>query len=227
MERFKGYKLLYIEDDRELQSIVSSFLKELFGEVLVACDAKEGLELYEKFSPDIIITDIKMPGTNGLEFCKRVRKRDGKTPIIVMSAYSDREYLLQAVELNLIKYLIKPVDEKSLFEAIELAIKREDADEKTAVKLKEGFRYDTLNRVLFKGDKIISLSASQIRFLELLIKNRDRVVSYEQIAGEMGEDGMVSLDAIRCIVRDIRKATSKDLIKNISKIGYKVGLDER
>jgi two-component system response regulator VanR len=72
------------------------------------------LQLYEKYKPDIIITDIQMPKLNGLEFVKRIRQKDKKTQIIIITAFCDKDYLLKAIELGLVKYLVKPVKKKSL-----------------------------------------------------------------------------------------------------------------
>ncbi len=74
-----------------------------------AIDGQEGLELYKKFEPEIVITDIEMPKLNGLEMAKKIRKHSLSTQIIIITAYKKPEYLLDAVNLQLVQYLIKPI----------------------------------------------------------------------------------------------------------------------
>ena len=219
------YSLLYVEDEEFIRSVVVSFLEDHFCEIYEASSGQEALKLYKQNKPDIIITDIEMPFTNGLELCKKIRKIDKLTPIIIMSAYSKTEYLLEAMELNLVKYLIKPVEEESLFSALKLCYERIESKDPSVVSLGEGYRYDIFNQILTHEKKIIDLSASQSLLLEILIKNRGSVVSYLQLENAIWYDSYMSKDALRCLVRDIRKNTYKKIIENISKVGYKVNYD--
>ncbi|MAD41803.1 MAG: DNA-binding response regulator, partial [Arcobacter sp.] len=104
----KNIKILYVEDDDIARENGVEYLENYFENIYEASDALTALKLYEKHQPDIIITDIQMPKLNGLEFVQRIRKTDSKTQVIVISAFSDKDYLLKAIELQLVKYLIKP-----------------------------------------------------------------------------------------------------------------------
>ena len=226
MKKDAKYSLLYVEDDKLIRSVVVEFLKEYFSQIYEAKDGVEALNLYREKKPDIIITDIQMPKMDGLKLCQTIRSDDKTTPIIIISAYSNQEYLLKAVELNLVKYLIKPVLQEQLFEAIELCFDRINSKDPSAISLGHGYIYDTFNLVIVNDSNIINLTASQSKLLEILIKNRQRVVSYEQLEYEIWYDSAMSKDALRCLVRDIRKATYKEIIENISKVGYRVNIDE-
>jgi DNA-binding response OmpR family regulator len=226
MKKDARYSLLYVEDEKLIRNVVVEFLQEYFKEIYEAENGVEALNLYKEKKPDIIITDIQMPKMDGLKLCQRIRSDDKTTPIIIISAYSNQEYLLKAVELNLVKYLIKPVSEEQFFEAIELCFDRIESKNPTIIPLGQGYIYDTFNHVLVNNSTIINLTASQSKLLEILIKNRQRVVSYEQLEYEIWYDSAMSKDALRCLVRDIRKATYKEIIENISKVGYRVNIDE-
>jgi len=226
MKKDAKYSLLYVEDDKLIRSVVVEFLKEYFSQIYEAKDGVEALNLYREKKPDIIITDIQMPKMDGLKLCQTIRSDDKTTPIIIISAYSNQEYLLKAVELNLVKYLIKPVLQEQLFEAIELCFDRINSKDPSVISLGHGYIYDTFNLVIVNDSNIINLTASQSKLLEILIKNRQRVVSYEQLEYEIWYDSAMSKDALRCLVRDIRKATYKGIIENISKVGYRVNIDE-
>jgi DNA-binding response OmpR family regulator len=225
MKNHAKYSLLYVEDEAYVRKAVISFLENQFTKIYEAEDGKEALEIYHDKKPDIIITDIEMPKMDGLEFCKRVRKEDEKTPIIIMTAYSHTEYLLKATELNLVKYLIKPIEEESLFGALKSCFEKIESESPSVVELGEDYIYDTFNHVLTHKKEIIKLTSSQTLLLDILIKNRGHTVSYIQLENSIWYDSGMSKDALRCLVRDIRKFTYKGIIENISKVGYKANLN--
>ena len=222
MKKKAQYTLLYVEDEIPLRELVCSFLEEYFSEIYQADNGQIALDILKEKQIDIIMTDIEMPKMNGLDFCEKVRKEDRDTPIIIMTAYSEKEYLLKATELNLIKYLIKPIEEKALFQAIETCFERIEMKSPSIIDLGEGYVFDTFNHQLSQGKKLITLTVSQLLLLEILIKNRGRVVSYEQLEYTIYPHDVISKNALRCLVRDIRIESYKGIIQNISKLGYKV-----
>ena len=106
----KGITLLYVEDEDELRYAVERYLKKIFDHVSIASNGQEGLELYQKEQYDIIITDIQMPYMNGLEMAKKIKKINPEQEIIIISAYSETAYFLDAIRLGINGYIIKPVD---------------------------------------------------------------------------------------------------------------------
>ena len=219
------YTLLFIDDEAMIRRIASSFLKPYFSEIYEAKDGEEGLALYHDLKPDIIISDIEMPKVNGLELCREIRKEDKHTPIIINTAYTTTEYLLEAVQLNLINYLAKPIKEESLFEALNLCFKQIEEQNPSVIKINKTDRFDMLNQTLLKGNILIPLTEYQHKFLFLLIKNQGRIVSYEEIEQYIWFDKVMSADALRSLVRDVRKVVGKESIANISKYGYRIHLN--
>ncbi len=216
------YSLLYVEDDDFIRHSAVEFLEDLFLKIYEASCAKEAIYIYEKHKPDIIITDINMPHMNGLEFCRYIRKSDKNTPIIVTTAYTDTEYLLQAVELTLIKYLLKPIEEEKLLEALNICFEQLNTLYQHKFKLTPQLSFDTFSDTLFKKDEIIKLTNHEIKFLKLLLKHRHRVVTYTEIENYIYYDKGMSEDALKSLVKSLRKKTSSILIQNHSKIGYKI-----
>ncbi len=219
------YTLLFVEDEVMIRRIAVSFLKSYFIEIYEAKDGEEALELYHEHKPDIIITDIEMPKINGLEFCRIIRKEDKVTPIIISTAYSTTEYLLEAVKLNLINYLPKPIEEEALFEALNLCFEHIEREYPSVIKINKTDAFDMLNQTLVKGNKIVPLTSYQHKFLYILIKNQGRIVSYEEIEQFIWFDKVMSSDALRSLVRDVRKLVGKENIANISKYGYRIHLN--
>mgnify|MGYP003606431458 FL=1 len=220
----KNIKILYVEDDEIARENGVEYLENFFETIYEASDAIIALQLYEKYKPDIIITDIQMPKLNGLEFVKRIRQKDKKTQIIVITAFCDREYLLKAIELQLVKYLVKPVREKEFEEALFLCIDSLKEDSSNIVKLDESTYFDLFNKNLVINDEVIKLRAKEILFLELLIKNKNRYVTYEEIENFVWFDSVMSKDALKTLVKNIKTKIPKDKILNLTNSGYKIDI---
>jgi len=111
--------LLYVEDERVTREQISRILQRIVTELHVAENGQEGLALYREKRPDIIMSDIMMPLMNGLEMAREIRKIDHDSQIIMLTAYSDTEYLLECISLGVNQYVQKPVDFAQLSTAIE------------------------------------------------------------------------------------------------------------
>lgn len=101
--------LLYVEDNVSLKEKAVTFFEKLFPIVYNACDGVEGLTLFEKYRPNIVITDIQMPLMDGLEMAEAIKKIDKNTKFIITSAYDDKEYLLKTISIGVSGYCVKPL----------------------------------------------------------------------------------------------------------------------
>jgi len=220
----KNIKILYVEDDEIARENGVEYLENFFEKIYEASDAINALKLYEKYKPDIIITDIQMPKLNGLEFVKRIRQKDKKTQIIIMTAFSDKDYLFKAIELGLVKYLVKPVREKELEEALLLCVNSLEQDSFNLIKLDEITYFDIFNKNLIINNEIVKLRTKELDFLELLIKNKNRYVSYEEIENYVWSDNVMTKDALKTLVKNIKTKIPKELILNLTNSGYKIGI---
>ena len=218
----KNIKILYVEDDEIARENGIEYLENFFETIYEASDAIIALQLYEKYKPDIIITDIQMPKLNGLEFVKKIRQKDKKTQIIVMTAFCDKEYLLKAIELQLVKYLVKPVKEKEFEEALLLCVNSLKDDVSNIVQIDDEIYFDTFNKNLVINNEVVKLRAKEILFLELLIKNKNRYVTYEEIENYVWVDSVMTKDALKTLVKNIKTKIPKDLILNLTNSGYKI-----
>lgn len=221
---YKNIKILYVEDDEIARENGVEYLQNFFETIYEASDAIVALQLYEKYKPDIIITDIQMPKLNGLEFVKKIRQKDKKTQIIIITAFCDKDYLLKAIELQLVKYLIKPVKEKEFEEALFLCVNSLQEDNSNIVKLENEIYFDTFNKNLVIKDEIVKLRAKEILFLELLIKNKNRYVTYEEIENYVWSESVMTKDALKTLVKNLKTKIPKDLILNLTNSGYKINV---
>lgn len=103
--------VLLLDDARAIRSVYAEVIRQAGFEAYTASSAEEGLQhIAEHGAPDLIVTDINMPDTSGIEFCKRLRKLTKHTPIIVMSAYSDKSLVIEAKSLGIMRWILKPVE---------------------------------------------------------------------------------------------------------------------
>jgi putative nucleotidyltransferase with HDIG domain len=114
--------VLYVEDDALVRSQLSHFLERRVKQLVVAENGREGLEAFHAGHHDIVITDIKMPEMDGLQMAEKIKADSRDIPIIVITAYSDRDYLIRAIELGVNRYVTKPIDPDALVESIYRAV---------------------------------------------------------------------------------------------------------
>ena len=118
-QKLHDLKVLYAEDDALTRDEIALFLKRRAKEVIVAANGEEGLELFRRHNPDIIVTDIRMPVMDGLKMLRAIRQMNSVIPVIVTSAYSDTSYMMEAIDIGSDQYVLKPVDTGKLSAAFE------------------------------------------------------------------------------------------------------------
>lgn len=220
-KKYKNIKILCIEDEDLIRENQVFYLKRLFTTVLEATNAKEALSLIEEEKPDIVISDIELSDMNGLELIRDIRKKDKKTKFIVLSAYSTKEYLLDAIDLGLVKYLIKPVDHETFYPILLQCAKEIYEENSDLISLSSTCKFDLKNSFVRYDNNQIKLTKYEADFLKLLYENRPNVVRYEQIQDVVWKDNIMTDSSLRTLVKSLRKKLpSNDMVKNLSKIGY-------
>lgn len=121
-ELFENITLLYVEDDEMTLEEISFFLERYVKKLIIAKNGQEGLELYKKHNPDMVITDIQMPVMNGLDMAKKIFEINPSVPIAVTTAYSDSSYLMNAIEIGIDKYILKPIDMMEVLAVIQKSL---------------------------------------------------------------------------------------------------------
>lgn len=221
-KEFENINILYVEDEIDIRRNAVSYLSRLFDEVYEAKDGFEALELIKEKKPNIVITDIKMPKMTGIELVRKIREFDQKVQIIVLSAFTDTKYLLDAIELGLVKYLIKPIRHDKILPVLLQCAKNLKQNTSNLKYISEDCIFDSFNNTLKNEDKIIKLSKSELELMQLLCSNSNKVVTYQEIENKIWYDSVMSEDAIRSLIRNLRRKLPKDTLKNIAKVGYRI-----
>ena len=116
----KNITILYAEDEKDLREVTHQILKGFTKKQYIAQNGQEGLELFKQYENeiDLIITDVNMPILNGLDMIKEIKKINLNIPIIVATAFSNKEYLLEAIDIGVDKYVLKPIDIAKLLQVM-------------------------------------------------------------------------------------------------------------
>jgi DNA-binding response OmpR family regulator len=214
--------ILIAEDEEQLLNSMLEYLELFFENVYTAQDGKTAYEIYEKVKPDIIISDINMPHLDGLSMIEKIRKKDQQTKIIITTAHSEKEKLMQAIELHLVKYLVKPVQSDKLKELL-LSLVDKLRQKRDHIYLKEDFYWDKTKKRLFHKKDEVSLKPKEQKALEFLCSHSNQSISAIDIYNYLYEDQPerdYSSDAITSLMKRIRQKLPKETIKSVYGVGY-------
>ncbi|MBU0632358.1 response regulator [bacterium] len=189
--------VLYVEDDTKLRDMVSDYLKMFFARVVVAEDGKIGLKKFKKEKFDLVITDIQMPNMNGIEMIEAIKSFMLYQEVIILTAFSESFYFLDAIRLDVSGYLIKPVDyelmNQTLFRITKKIIALRE-NESYKLNLEHLVQDEVQKNMMLEDEKIYNYEQTLIALVEL-IERRDtytgghseRVATYSKaIASQLG-----------------------------------------
>lgn len=216
---FKSLNVLYAEDDLIIQESITRILKLFFKEVFVANDGSEALEIYHNNQIDVIILDYVMPNFDGYQTAKLIRDLNRKIPIIITSAYTDKEKLLNAIELNLIKYIEKPILYEDLINVFGSVISSLEDNNMLLAKIDEFTYYSYVTKNIIKKDSEIVLTKNEVLFLELLLDKPNQLITKEIIENRVFKE-TVDENTLRNMVYRFRKKLDCDVIVTIKDLGY-------
>ena len=215
----KSKTILYIEDDISLQKNIKEILQHFFKKIYTADDGDEAYTLYieNQNKIDIIITDINMPNTDGITLSKAIREFDKKIPIVIVSAYTNTDYLLDSIDLNIISYITKPLTTNKTLKLLDKFL--EYFQLTNSLTVNETIKFNHANGTLLINEESIQLTKKESKFFKLLIEHD--IVSYEMMYEYLWDyDKTPSEDALKSFVRKFKKKLPKDLCKNQKGVGY-------
>jgi len=225
-EKKHPHSILFVEDEKEQRESYVAYLKIFFDEVYEAKDGEEAYVIYKQNRPKIVITDINIPKLNGIDLVKKIRINDHTTKVMMLTAHTDKDFLLEASELKLTKYLVKPTSREELIDGLNIAIK-ELSDFNTfstkKINLKENYHWNCELEELNCDNKSISLTNKERKLFSLLVFNLGETLSADTIIYEVWDDyNEGSLDRLKTTIKTLRRKLPKDTIKNVFGIGYKL-----
>ena len=223
MKILKNLNILYVEDEESIIDKYAYFLEESCSNVYIARDGEEAYAIYSQNKIHLIIMDLLIPKLNGINLAKKIRKEDESVAMIALTAHSDREILLDIVELNFSSYLIKPVGRTDLMNALLKVSKKVDGGRN--VPLPCECAWDGKSKTLFHNDEAVTLTRRELKLFELLVEKAGSPCSDDEIFFYVWGDDfekVVTNSSIRTLVKNLRKKIPQELIKNQYGIGYKI-----
>jgi len=221
----KSKRILFVEDDAITRTQISNTLKMLFKEVYCAKDGEEAFNLYEDERPDIILTDIWMPKKDGIKLARQIRQMDYHIPIIILSSFDDKNLLLNAVNLAIDGYLLKPIEFTALIKALSKAIKRTHTTP-NVVMFNNSLVFNCDTKEFYNGSQITTLGSKELELIELLLENYHKTLSKEVIESKLWNYEIQCNSAVKNLVLRIRKKLGYNIISSIRGIGYRLNIDD-
>lgn len=214
-EYLRDKSVLYVEDESDVLANISNLLSNFFDNFYTANNGLEALDIFYEKELDILLVDIELPKMSGIEFIREVRKVNEDIKIIIISAYTNTDYLLESTELGLSKYIVKPLTSSKIHNILD-TINTYYATHNKEIELCGAKILQSSYTIEF-GNKKYDLTKKELQFLKKLLQ--DKIVSYDMIY-EMWYDYLPTNNAIRSFVKHLRKKLPEDILKNKSGVGY-------
>ena len=216
--------ILILEDDPILSKEIKNFLTKHDFECNCVYDGSLVLKQFKLTKPDLVILDINVPGINGLEVCKSVRETDAKTPILMLTAFSEVDDKVTAFNNGADDYLVKPFHFDELFIRVKSLLRRKEIPQskKTEIIIAD-LVINVFEMKVFRNEIEINLSPKEFKLLTLLAQADGKVVSKNKIADELWDYHIeTNQNTIEVYINFLRKKIDKnhDLKLIHTKVGY-------
>ena len=219
-------KILVVDDDEKICQILSLYLRSKGYEVFTCQSGSKAITSFEEFSPDLVLLDVMLPGMDGWEILKRIRKISN-APVIMLTALDDEAYQIKGYDLQADEYVTKPFSMQILLRKIGAVLRRSgkiSKEENTEDLLCYGnLRLDLAGYQAWEGPKKLELTQKEFELLREFLENQGRVLTRNQLldavwgADYFGEDRIVDTH-----IKNLRKKLEADYIDTIRGVGYRI-----
>ena len=197
--------VMIVEDDAEIRGIVRTLLTNDGFQVEEIADGRMAVERVFLLKPDLILVDLRLPGLDGTEVCKRIRAGRLNTPIIVISAAKEEFDKVLLLELGADDYLVKPFGARELLARIKAVLRRSTPDH--TVRNFGSVEVDTERRLVTSRGTTVALTPSEYNLLTYFLRNPDRVLTREMMLEDVW--GFESAPTTRTVDSHVGKLRQK------------------
>ncbi len=216
-------KILLLEDEQMLSEAIHEYLLSLGHRVTLFFNGEEALEVLKKETYDLLILDINVPGIDGLDLLEQLHVLKIRPPAIYISALVDIEGISRAYDLGCYDYLKKPFHLKELALRIDKVMQSCTLPQ-SHLRLSKSYGYDASTSTLMCDNVTQPLSKRQLQIIDLLARNRGRVVDFDQFRNYVWDEEYVDNATIRAEVSRLKKSLKEDFIQNIRALGYMIDI---
>ncbi|MBF4806138.1 MAG: response regulator transcription factor [Pseudoleptotrichia goodfellowii] len=223
-------KILFVEDEIDLNNIVTKYLKKNGHSVDSVFDGEEALEYLEYGEYDLVILDVMMPKINGFEVVKELRNKGNNTSVLMLTARDSAEDKVKGLDMGADDYLIKPFDFNELSARIRAVVRRKFGNSSNKIEVKD-LVLDTTEKSVTRAGKKIDLTGKEYEILEYLVQSKNRILSRDQIIERVwGYEYEGDSNIIDVLIKNIRKKIDiedgKQIIFTKRGMGYVVKEDD-
>lgn len=211
MREGKG-NILVVDDEPQITRVLKTTLSSQGYGVRSAADGQQALDEMKGWSPDLVITDLRMPTMDGLELCRRVRK-ESRVPIIVLSVKGEETIKVEALDAGADDYITKPFSVNELMARVRAALRRgtTPAEEDSAVIEAGDFRIDVPSRAITVKGREVHLTPKEFDLLVYLAKHPGKVLTHRALLGAVwGANSVEQPEYLRVFVGHLRKKLESD-----------------
>jgi two-component system, OmpR family, KDP operon response regulator KdpE len=217
-------RILVIDDESQITRVLRAALTAQGFDVRTANDPAEGLEVFREWPPDLVVTDLMMPGMSGVEVCRAVRSK-GSTPVLVLSVRDHERAKIEALDAGADDYVTKPFSTQELLARVRAHLRR--APERATTALEAGdFTVDTASHVITVQGKPIHLTPKEFDLLAHLARNSGKVMTHRALLTAVwGGQSAHQPEYLRVFVGQLRKKleaeTGRQYIQTEPWVGYR------
>lgn len=218
-------RILVIEDDPSVRTLVKAVLEHNGNTVLTAETAETGKELGISEELGMVILDLGLPDGNGYEVCEYLRKNDVTTPVLILSAEKDTDVKVKCLKVGADDYITKPFNTEELLARIQAVHRRADGSKNNQTLLCNEIKVDQIKRLCWVNDVQVNLTNNEFNLLVYFIKNKDKTVSQEELAENVWNIHFdTQTNYINVYISYLRKklneVSSFDYIETVRKKGF-------
>ena len=205
-------RILVVDDEQQISRVLRRALSSKGYEVQVASDGEEGLSVFHSWNPEIVITDLAMPGMGGLELCRRIRK-SSNVPILVLSVKGEERTKVEALNVGADDYVTKPFGMEELFARIRVALRRSaTASVEDASVLELGdFIVEQSTRTVKVRNKTVHLTPKEYDLLLYFLRHSGKVLTHRVLLGAIwGGESVEQSEYLRVFIGQLRKKIEDD-----------------
>lgn len=216
------FKILVIEDDKDISELLKFFLEDNGYSVRIADNGIEGIEIYRYESIDLILLDILLPKVDGYMVCKTIRK-ESDIPIIMITALTSEDEQIRGYDLQVDDYVTKPFSMPVLLKKVAAVLRRINGDQEKNILFYKDLVLDTDNYRVSIKERTIDLTKKEFEILRELLMNQNKILTRELLLGKVwkyeyfGNDRIVDNH-----IKNIRKKLGVDYIETIKGVGYRI-----
>lgn len=198
-------KVLIIDDDRKHSELLQTYFKRFGINLVCALDADEGFRKLNREDPDLVLLDVMLPGKDGFEICREIRK-SSNIPIIMLTARGDVIDRVSGLELGADDYIGKPFEPRELVARVQATLRRSESAGSSPAKLEfEGLTIDTDTRSVTVDGKPVDLTSMEFELLLILARRRGKKLSRDDILSELrGIDAAILTRSVDIMISRLR-----------------------